>query len=310
MSISWNRILALLGKDLSEYFILIFLFPILSIATFYLPSIFINDDYKLAIVSERSYGVDGEDFDNYVFLESKQEALQKLKEGKIHGVVDIIQKTVDMSDQKTVPSKEIQKAIGLAVGSNVLPDENNDNKNLNISSLIGSILLTISCFIAGPIIFLGEKSTRTYNAILLTPLSFNEYILSKTAICAITNVGSVILFYIVTNIKHLSIAFILYVLLASIFLSILSGIISSLFSNIDKAMLFSSPVMILLIILDFSIWLEKVSPVISIQSGLRYVMEFKRLEWLSTGGLILAGIFAFFLFKSLCRKSITWNIAN
>lgn len=310
MSISWNRILALLGKDLSEYFILIFLFPILSIATFYLPSIFINDDYKLAIVSERSYGVDGEDFDNYVFFESKQEALQKLKEGKIHGVVDIIQKTVDMSDQKTVPSKEIQKAIGLAVGSNVLPDENNDNKNLNISSLIGSILLTISCFIAGPIIFLGEKSTRTYNAILLTPLSFNEYILSKTAICAITNVGSVILFYIVTNIKHLSIAFILYVLLASIFLSILSGIISSLFSNIDKAMLFSSPVMILLIILDFSIWLEKVSPVISIQSGLRYVMEFKRLERLSTGGLILAGIFAFFLFKSLCRKSITWNIAN
>jgi hypothetical protein len=306
---SKERVLALLKKDLYQYYILIFLFPILSIAMFYLPGIFINNEYKLGIVSQQSFQVSDMDLEKYKFFLSKQDAIKELKEGKIHGVVDVIHKTVDMSDKKTVPSKEIQKAINLATGKSPLQDgKDSEEKNYSISSLIGSLLLTISCFIAGPIIFLGEKTTKTYNAILLTPLTFNEYILSKTAICALINMASLVLLFIVTNLKHLSLALILFLLIASIFMSIISGIISSLFSNLDKAMIFISPVMIFLIVLDFYIWLEKIKPVISIQTGLKFAMEFRRLDWLSGASIVLSGILAFFILKRLCRKSSTWTI--
>lgn len=307
MKCSLVRIIAVLCKDIKSNFILIILFPFISIVMFYLPSLFINIDYKIAfIVKEQIINNDSE-HGNYYYYENESNALNQLNSNKIHSIINIEKKTIAMNDQKTVPSKEIQKAINFILGGEVLAEE--INKDINISAMMGSVLLTITSFFVGPIIFLGEASTNTFKALLLTYLEYHEYLLCKLFFCIFVNMTSILSFFYATNYHNISFHLIIYVLFVSVIMSLFSAILSSLFVSLEKAMWFISPIMIVLIILEFSIWLEKFLPGFSIQSGFAYILDTKGIQLITIIFFMLVILVEVFIFILQCKKNFYKNLS-
>lgn len=243
-----KRISTVLKKDLKENYIVIFIVILIPIFAYYLPQLNFEPKAKLAVVAEDRFDLSGlkENF-KIISVDSPQRAERLLEEGEVDGIVDTYNKSVRTynKDMKFLTSLKAVLAKDNSAELNII---NGESGMHSYNSLLSVILLVMICIIGCPIVYLSEYTDGIFSYMTITPITYRELLTAKILFGFIASMASLLLFLLGICSYSVNVTyFITIIAVISVFISVLSGVVSLIFDSLESYLLVMSPVSILII---------------------------------------------------------------
>jgi DNA-dependent RNA polymerase auxiliary subunit epsilon len=279
MKNSISKIYTILKKDIKVYWVLMILFITIPVIVFYIPSRESTKTIKICIVSNTEAKSELHFKDaNIVYSSKLEDGLIQLKNKKVDAVVSLDEKVVYSKTKDLILLSKIKEGLTMPGDIQVkveILNINEESPNNGISYLLCSIVIIMIGLIGGPIVFLDEKSDGTYSSLMLSPLTYFEFIISKGIFGFLCTFTSLVTFLMITQeITKNTFALLCMIFISSVFISIFSGILSIPFKSVPQMTLVSSPIMIvwmLFELLNFNSN-DKYSLYLPIQYGFKRVL--------------------------------------
>jgi hypothetical protein len=301
MKYSISKIWTILKKDITDCWVLLVIIIIISLFCLYAPQISRNINLKVQVHVYGDYT--NEDFflPNAKVLRSNNlnNSLKKLTEGKIDAVIDTNAMEI------YADTNNVNKLISIREGFKTRPVSDMQvevvNKKSSVSNgyihVLLALLMLMTGFIVGPIIYLSDKDSGAYSSLMLTPLTYVEYVCAKTVLCFICSLTSVLAFVLLSQmiISQIWIV-ILFSTIVSILFSLIAGIVSLPFNTMEKAMIASLSILFLSVLLETAAFLRDWT-FLPIAEGYRQIF-LGSIPWKSIGivailSIILLGVYIY-----------------
>jgi len=259
-----KRILSLLKKDLKENWIIFIVFLSIPLLVYYI--------YPIIGSEEIVVGVYGESPENFPFVIVKYRNIED-------GILAVKNEDICsfyVSEQRILYGlRENSEKIEI-IASFFSPDcditeisLNSLNPNYLLLPVLLSMIILMGGFIGGAIVMGSEKSERTLEALLLTPLTHREFVVEKTIISFIsTFLSSVIFLFISKGIIGNVIGTIVILILSAFLFSLISLIITAPFSTMEAIIAIITPVLIVIIFFESISMLNTYSLPLPVSRGL------------------------------------------
>ena len=239
-----SGIWVVLKKDLSEYWVLPLVLIMLPLLVFYLPlygqggqltvGVYgkptVHIPFELKQISEIEQGirqVERGELDAFYVPEQKLLYGSELEKEKMELILDFFA-------EPTNQIREISIENSLEIRHLSLP-------------LLCVLSLLMTGFIGAPIAILHEKEGKTLQALLLTPLTYQEFIIEKAIFGFVISFFSSLVFLLLTEIIGNIIGIMIVLLLSSFLISLVAVAFGLLFSNMETMIGFLTPVLLLVI---------------------------------------------------------------
>jgi len=259
-----KRILSLLKKDLKENWIIFIVFLSIPLLVYYI--------YPIIGSEEIVVGVYGESPENFPFVIVKYRNIED-------GILAVKNEDICsfyVSEQRILyglrENSEKIEIIASFFSPNCDITEislNSLNPNYLLLPVLLSMIILMGGFIGGAIVMGSEKSERTLEALLLTPLTHREFVVEKTIISFIsTFLSSVIFLFISKGIIGNVIGTIVILILSAFLFSLISLIITAPFSTMEAIIAIITPVLIVIIFFESISMLNTYSLPLPVSRGL------------------------------------------
>ncbi|RLG01437.1 hypothetical protein DRN58_01755 [Thermococci archaeon] len=259
-----KRILSLLKKDLKENWIIFIVFLSIPLLVYYI--------YPIIGSEEIVVGVYGESPENFPFVIVKYRNIED-------GILAVKNEDICsfyVSEQRILyglrENSEKIEIIASFFSPNCDIAEislNSLNPNYLLLPVLLSMIILMGGFIGGAIVMGSEKSERTLEALLLTPLTHREFVVEKTIISFIsTFLSSVIFLFISKGIIGNVIGTIVILILSAFLFSLISLIITAPFSTMEAIIAIITPVLIVIIFFESISMLNTYSLPLPVSRGL------------------------------------------
>ncbi len=239
-----SGIWVVLKKDLSEYWVLPLVLIMLPLLVFYLP--FYGQGGQLTV------GIYGNPTVQTPFelkeITEIEQGIRQVERGELDAFYVPEQKLLYGSERE----KEKMELIldFFSEPTNQIRETSIEN-SLEIRHLSLPLLCVLSLlmtgFIGAPIAILHEKEGRTLQALLLTPLTYQEFIIEKAIFGFVISFFSSIVFLLLTEIIGNIIGIMIVLLLSSFLISLVAVAFGLLFSNMETMIGFLTPLLLLVI---------------------------------------------------------------
>lgn len=259
-----KRILSLLKKDLKENWIIFIVFLSIPLLVYYI--------YPIIGSEEIVVGVYGESPENFPFVIVKYRNIED-------GILAVKNEDICsfyVSEQRILyglrENSEKIEIIASFFSPNCDIAEislNSLNPNYLLLPVLLSMIILMGGFIGGAIVMGSEKSERTLEALLLSPLTHREFVVEKTIISFIsTFLSSVIFLFISKGIIGNVIGTIVILILSAFLFSLISLIITAPFSTMEAIIAIITPVLIVIIFFESISMLNTYSLPLPVSRGL------------------------------------------
>ncbi|WP_368487946.1 ABC transporter permease [Clostridium sp. BJN0013] len=272
---SFKRIMTILQKDIKEYWILVLIFIVIPIVIFYMPALKNVDKVKICVVSNSNIN-DKLNFDNanISYSNTVSDGLEQLNEKKIDAVVSVEEKIIYCNTKDINLISTIKKGLTASnptqVKVEILNNEPNEDK---FSFLLCVIIVIMVGLIGSPIVFLSENKNDSLSSLMLSSLTYFEFTISKTIFGFLCTASTLITFLLITQeLNNNTFAILSMIFITSFFISIFSGLISLPFRKIEQMMLITSPIMVILVLLELLSLNSNFNKYLPIQKGFREVL--------------------------------------
>lgn len=299
-----KRIMVLLKKDLKDYWIIPVLMVVFMLFIYFIPTIF-----SLFQSGEITLGVYGEELPDLANLNanvkikeysSEESAMDALRSGE----VDCLYARGTLYGARSNENKLRYLATLLSFDPCAAQEPEIKIKDVEINSLppgftLLPILLPLAMLLGsfiGALALIGdERDKKIIDAIMLTPITYREYVLEKAILVfASTLIVPIFLLFLTGGFRGGEITLIL--LLQSAFFTLLFLSITFAFPSVESAAAVSTPIVIFASMLDLS------SKVPSMGSCLYRVMVLEESAVMGMMVLLMLVILLFFVCTATVRK--------
>ncbi len=302
---SLSRIFTLLYKDIKENYIVVLIMLIVPLIAFVVPQLKEQNDFRVSVIyseidSERY--IEALEASGFEITESDFElALDSLNQKETDAVIDISTMTVKTYSKDMEFLSRLKNSLNIEKES--IQFVNSDVINKSYHTFICLILFALVSIIACPIVFLTDKKDGLYNYLMITPLSYLDYVVSKIIFSTISMIFSVVFYLTVICQYNISIGKLLVVsAVLAIFAALISALISMFSESVDAYILWAFPSLLIVIIV-----LTVVYSSFSLQKFFLFNIIYQLLldnniEWFSLGLLTMIIVLLSSLFLYLQRK--------
>lgn len=239
-----SGIWVVLKKDLSEYWVLPLVLLMLPLLVFYLPlygqggqltvGVYgkptVQTPFELKEITEIEQGirqVERGELDAFYVPEQKLLYGSELEKEKMELILDFFSEPTNQIRETSIENSLEIRHLSLPL--------------LCVLSLI------MTGFIGAPIAILHEKEGKTLQALLLTPLTYQEFIIEKAIFGFVISFFSSLAFLLLTEIIGNIIGIMIILLLSSFLISLVAVAFGILFSNMETMIGFLTPILLLVI---------------------------------------------------------------
>ncbi len=245
-----RRIFTLFNKDLKENFVVIVILMSIPVLTFFIPKIFKAHNIKVCIVtSQQEKTTLGFKPSDVIFESCHSNGMKLLDENKIQAVINTDSKIVYTYSKD--PETIIKLKTAVSISEAPLFEINIVNKGAsekNYHALLCTILIIMVGLIGNPIVILSENKDNIISYLMLSPLSYFEFIISKALFSFVCSIVSLYGFLIIIGQFNTNpFALFCLVVATSLFITMVSAIISLPFNSVEEMMPVSSPLTLLII---------------------------------------------------------------
>ncbi len=259
-----NRVSIILKKDLKEYWILALVILVIPVIVFYLP---INQEAKkisLGIVGNKSFN----ELIEVQLYQSKEQGIKEVIAGKIDALY--------VSSEHTLYGNRGSSDKLHMITSILFPGDkikvtgiNSLNPRCLFLPLLFSILIVMLGLIGTPIVIQSEKEQGTLTALFLTPLSYKEFVVSKSIFGVMLTFLPALLFMAITRGFIGNVPGTLVILiLASFLICFVAIMFFIIFPTMEHMFLALTPILLVVIFLEVLSGLNNYSLPLPVSMGL------------------------------------------
>lgn len=247
-----KRIFTILFKDIKENYIVVLIMLCIPVFVVLLSNLNFGENKKVCIIgSDTSNYVEKLEKEDFTVYNNKNidEANELLKKNEILAYINL-------SDMRVITKSDDYKSL-LQI-KNALTEQSDEAVNIenrevsktSFHTFLCIILLVLLTFLGIPIVFLSDYKDGIYNYLCMTPLKKSEYLISKLIFAFISALFSVAFYILVICKYEVNMAYFTIILASFAFtVTFVAGIISAFFNSIDKYILVSFPIFIIVIVL-------------------------------------------------------------
>lgn len=302
---SLRRIITIFKKDFKESIVVIILIMTMPVIGYLLPGAFQNNSVKVCIVnSDNSKPILGFDKTNITYESSKTKALELLKNKKVSAVVDINEKEVYTYSTDPLVLSKIKNGVSNETGQNINVNIiNGELSDKTYNAFLCTILIVMIGIAGNPVVFINENKNDTLSALLLSPLSYGELILSKFLVNFISVLLGLFafLFIIRQNISSFF-AVLLFAIIIALFMTVMSAIITLPFKTLEQMAILTTPLSLIIVLIETILYEMGKVKYLPIQSGFRDIFLFNKFPIQQILFLVLITTALFFVYLFLFRR--------
>lgn len=302
---SLNRVIAVFIKDFKENSIVILIVMVIPLIAFLTPNMLLDKNIKVCIVTSQLDEVTlGFNKKNILYENYNSDALKLLNDKKVNAVINVDEKIVYTFAKDPVTISKLKTAVSnLDAPLYNINVVNAEASTKNYNALLCAILIIMIGLIGNPIVFMSENKDGIISYLMLSPLSYVEFIISKALFSFLCSVLSLYAFIVI--IGQFSISFVslfCLVVVASLFITILSAIISLPFNSVEEMMIVSTPVTLIIVLVEVLSFGSGKIKFLPIQSAFRDAFALHVFPKLQIAVILALTVFLFTVYVYLYRK--------
>ena len=301
MSSSLKRIMTVFNKDLKENTIVIIILLIIPFMAYFLPFLFSQGKIKICVLDPENYNRQIVFKEVNAVYEKSQENAMKLLDGKkVDAVVDVGQKTVFTYSKDPKVLGKLREVLATHKGPfariNIV---NGRSSRKNYTALLCTLLIIMIGLIGNPIVFLSESKNDVISSLMLTPLSYTEFFISKALFAFFCSAGAIAVFIGVTGSFGANLLWLFIMVIASsLFIALISAIITLPFKSVEELMVLTTPISIVVIVAEVLLFASGRPGFLPIQSGFRKILAAnifpkEQIAILISGSVALLAVYIF-----------------
>jgi len=302
---SLKRILTIFKKDLKESIIIIVALILVPLAAYYIPIMLNDKNLKVCIVDSKvNKSLLGFKENNIIYETTHKNGLILLKDKKVEAVIDIQNKEVTTYSKDPLVLSELKRGVASVdkplININIV---NGESSKKAYNAFLCSMLIMLVGIIGGPVLFINESKNDTISALLLSPVSYIELILSKALISFVSVVVALFTFLFIIGQNNINIIQLLcLVVVIALFTTVLSAIITLPFKTAEQMMILTTPLSLLIVITETLFYEMGNVKYLPIQSGFMDIFSNNKFPVQQIFILIAITIILFGVYMFLFRK--------
>jgi hypothetical protein len=302
---SLKRILTIFKKDLKDSLIIIGALILIPLCAYYVPIMFSDKNNKVCIVySDVNKSALGFKEKNVVYEVSNIKAMKLLNDKKVEAVINIEEKEVSTYSKDPLVLSELKRGVSNVDKSSMkINIVNGESSEKAYNAFLCAMLIMLVGVIGGPLLFISESKNDTMSALLLSPLSYIELILSKSLISFVSVVVALYTFlFIIGQYNTNIIAVLSLVVVIALFTTVLSAIISLPFKTEEQMMILTTPLSLVIVIAETLSYEMGYVEYLPIQSGFKDIFLYNKFPVMQIFMLSGVAIILFAIYMYLFRK--------
>lgn len=275
---SISRILTIFIKDLKESSMIIIIAMLLPLIGLFAPSL-LSGDVKVCILSSTEDTSFMGFADNSIIYESSSEkAMKLLNNKKVDAVIN--PQTKEVVTYTTDPSVLGKIKSGLVSGSNESVNiniVNGQSSKIAYNAFLCTLLILMIGIAGNPVLFVSERKNDTMSALLLSPVSHVELIISKALSGFLSVIIAIFVFLFITDQQQNNfLGLTCLIIITALFTTVVAAIITLPFKTLEQMVVFTTPLSLIVVLAETLLYEMGKVDYLPIQSGFREILVYNR----------------------------------